>query len=69
MVSIMATSHLTLSDLERSMSSHKVIYFEWYEICMVYIYLPGVYNHLNRDATKESLLVGGVFRCASGLYC
>ncbi len=50
----MTLSHLTLSDLERSSKSHSD--FEWYQICMVYIYLPAVCYHINVDVTKESLL-------------
>ncbi len=43
--------------------------FEWYEICIVYIYLPVAYYHLHLDVTEGSLLAGGVFCCPSGLSC
>ncbi len=33
--------------------------FEWQQICMVYIYLPAAYYHLNLDITKANLLVAG----------
>ena len=36
---------------------------------MVYVNLPAIYYHINLDATKESLLADGVFRCPSGLSC
>ncbi len=35
---------------------------------MAYIYLSPAYYYFHMDVTKETLLVGGVFRCPSGLF-
>ncbi len=59
MASLMPPLDLTLSNLESQSQSHSD--FEYQHICMVYIYLPAAYYHLNLDVTKENLLAAGFF--------
>ncbi len=66
MASPMTPWYLTFSDLEGQRHGH--LDFMWWEICMVYIYLPAIYYHFNLD-TKDSFFMDGVFRCPSGLSC
>ncbi len=42
-------------------------FLEWWEICVVCIYLPAIDYQFNLDVTKESWLAGGFFHCTSGL--
>ncbi len=66
--SLMETLDLTLNDREKS-KSRSLTFWVVGDLYGIEIIWPAVYCNLNLDVTTESLLVGGVFCCPSGLSC